>query len=88
MNEPSSNAGGVGGLGDNGAGDPAHQDVHDSFGANPAAAGGSGGQDPNAMTASICPLFALICPTSSKENSLLSGIESGTVLVVEGVLTS
>ncbi|NUP50661.1 MAG: PDZ domain-containing protein [Catenulispora sp.] len=53
MNEPSSNAGGVGGLGDNRAGDPAHQDVNDSFGANPAAAGGSGGQDPNAMTASL-----------------------------------
>src|SRR4051794_38709482 len=53
MNEPSSNAGGVGGLGDNGAGDPAHQDVHDSFAANPAAAGGSGAQDPNARTAAL-----------------------------------
>ncbi|NUR57853.1 MAG: hypothetical protein HOV87_04000, partial [Catenulispora sp.] len=54
MNESSSNEGGVGGLGGNGAGDPAHQDVRDSFGANPATAGGgSGAQDPNAMTASL-----------------------------------
>ena len=53
MNEPSSNAGGVGGLGDNGPADPAHQDVRDSFGANPAATGGSGAQDPNTRTASL-----------------------------------
>ncbi|MEY9909126.1 putative serine protease PepD [Catenulispora sp. MAP12-49] len=49
MNEPSSNAGGVGGLGDNGANEAAHQDVSDSFGANPAASGGSGAQDPQAV---------------------------------------
>ncbi|GAA2001711.1 S1C family serine protease [Catenulispora subtropica] len=53
MNEPSSNAGGVGGLGENGAGEAAHQDVRDTFGANPATSGGSGAQDPNATTASF-----------------------------------
>ncbi|MBS2540023.1 hypothetical protein KGQ20_45500, partial [Catenulispora sp. NF23] len=49
MNEPSSNAGGVGGLGDNGANEAADQDVRASFGANPAAPSGSGAQDPQAM---------------------------------------
>ena len=49
MNEPSSNAGGVGGLGDNSATEAAHQDVSESFGANPAASGGSGAQDPQAV---------------------------------------
>ncbi|MEY9933230.1 putative serine protease PepD [Catenulispora sp. GP43] len=49
MNEPSSNAGGVGGLGDNGATEAAHQDVSESFGANPAASGGSGAQDPQTV---------------------------------------
>src|SRR3954471_4430500 len=53
MNEPSSNAGGVGGPGDNGAGEAAQQDVRDSFGTNPATSGGSGAQDPNATTASL-----------------------------------
>ncbi|MEY9858905.1 putative serine protease PepD [Catenulispora sp. GAS73] len=48
MNEPSSNAGGSGGLGDNGANEAAQQDVRESFGANPAASGGSGAQDPQA----------------------------------------
>ncbi|MFL6113748.1 MAG: trypsin-like peptidase domain-containing protein [Catenulispora sp.] len=55
MNEPSSNAGGVGGLGDNGAGEAAQQDVRDSFGSNPATSGGSGAQDPNAATAALGP---------------------------------
>ncbi|OLE23890.1 MAG: hypothetical protein AUG49_14780 [Catenulispora sp. 13_1_20CM_3_70_7] len=55
MNEPSSNAGGVGGPGDNGADQAAQQDVRDSFGTNPATSGGSGAQDPNATTASPGP---------------------------------
>jgi putative serine protease PepD len=49
MNEPSSNAGGVGGLGDNGADEAAQQDVRESFGANPAAARDSGAQHAQAV---------------------------------------
>jgi putative serine protease PepD len=60
MNEPSSNAGGSGGLGDNGANEAA-QDVRESFGANPAASGGSGAQDPQAVPGqqdAVPPTFA------------------------------
>jgi putative serine protease PepD len=64
MNEPSSNSSSGGGLGDNGATEAAHQDVSDSFGANPAASGGSGAQDPQGVPArQDAPDQTLIQPT-------------------------